>query len=145
MVSGYLRYIGAATVEGYMPVIEPIAADAVWGRKHNPSKTIDQLPSASDIRKKKSNRSASRGRLSDDLKAEVARLYQREGKKVDEIAKELKLHPRKISSFCMMLAGFDVPPGEITVRMESGREITVYPPGYARGADPQRNVRVRDF
>jgi hypothetical protein len=141
MVSGFLRFIGNEQASSYLPgMFGPI--EGTWGAKRE--KTSMAHAGELVVKTKRRNRwNPARG-LDDDLKTAVARLYQKEGKKVDEIARELGVHPRKIAAFCAALAGLDVPPGEVTFFIdESGREVTKCPPAFAHSAYPQRNVGAK--
>jgi len=145
MVSGFLRFVGKPTdaATNYMPeLFGGISSEAAWGAKRQPSVNRFELDGEFEVVAAKKRRKNRTGRLlSDDLKAEVTKLFHA-GSKPDEIAKELGVHLRKIYGFCMMLAGFSVPPGEIEIVIDgNGQRVMKCPPGYAMGAEPPRNVK----
>lgn len=140
VVSGFLRFLGSGSDASYLPTMfGPL--DGKWGARRQTKRANSSEGTTPIIGKIRRNKRHGGTGLTDDFKAEVARLYQRENKKVDEIAKALGVHPRKISAFCAMLSGLAVPPGELTMFIdEHGREVTQCPPAFAHGASPQRNV-----
>lgn len=91
--------------------------------------------------KRKKYHKTNRKQFTDEQKEEIRRLYLEDGMKSGDIAKQLGLHYRKVAPFCALLAGFTVPPGDITEYIDKdGHKVTVFPPGYAKGAEPQKNV-----
>src|ERR1700722_9703278 len=89
MVSGFLRFIGSPldSETNYLPALfGAISSEAAWSVKRPPS--INRFELSGDLGEATPDRPRkNRGRrLSDELKAEVTRLFQ-EGVKPNEIAK----------------------------------------------------------
>jgi hypothetical protein len=146
MVSGFLRFIGSPldSETNYLPVLfGTISSEVTWGAGKKTSVNRFEPGGQQEPREPRGkNRNAKRGHLSDDVKTEVSRLFQQEGLKPHAIAERLGVPLRKIYGFCIRLSGFTVPPGEIEVVTDAnGQKVMKCPPGYALGAEPQRNVR----
>jgi hypothetical protein len=139
-VEGFLRFIGVAGIE--VEAGRKIS-QATWGSRGAGAQASAIEPDdAAGPEKKRKNRWNPGNALPDELKAKITRLYQHEHLRSNEIAERLGLPLRKVAPFCAVLSGFPMPPGEVTVIIdEDGRKITRCPPGYAKGAAPQRNIR----
>jgi hypothetical protein len=138
MVAGCLRFHGVPVVEREdVPVI---AAGAVWGSRRQESNAIG-TPEPKPEKKRRNRRNPGTS-FSDRQKAEIARLYQQEKLKPAEIAMRLGISLGRVNTLVAYLAGFSVPPGDIEEYIDAeGHRVLKCPPGYAWGANPQRNVR----
>jgi hypothetical protein len=142
MVEGFLRFAGISTGAGALPAMERVTG-AVWGSggSNAGARTAVTKHRGGDVGKSAKRNKHTPSDFSDAQKAEISRLYFHENMKGGDIAKKLGLRQTTLNMFLGSLAGFSVPPGEITEYIDDqGRRIVKLPPGYARGAYPQRNV-----
>jgi hypothetical protein len=137
-VEGFLRFIGGTGIE----VKEPTKiSQAAWGRGRTAIAQAYESPPETPSKRRRKKWNAG-GLFTEAQKAEIARLYQQEAISAGEIAIRLNLPYRRVNPYCAHLAGFSVPPGEITEYIDAeGRTVMKCPPAFARGAHPQRNVR----
>ena len=134
MVARILRLLGEAPVRALAMVRQ-----ATGARAHDASTIASGK--AREKGQPKFKKWKANSKFTDAQKAEIMRLYQHEHMSSGEIAKKLGLQVVRVNPFCASLAGFSVPPGEIVEFIdELGRKVMKCPPGYARGAYPQRNV-----